>query len=148
MKHFILFSLCFTLFATAAYSQEDTPMYDDVTVVFSQNKCYAEHISDLVDMTRDLTGPIMNDVVAAGHWINWGVLQHSWGDEWNFNNFYAAKDRASFFKGWDMFVATVSEKHPDAFKIWQQYCFEHKDNIYHQSLGLGFSLEKKAAEEE
>ena len=87
-----------------------------------------------------MSGPVMNDVVKAGHWIDWGVLTHNWGDEWNFNIYYIAADMGSFMKGWDMFTSSMMEKHPDSFGEWQSNILEHKDNIYTQRMGAMFPL--------
>ena len=89
----------------------------------------------LYEMTETMSGPVMSEVVEAGHWMNWGILSHDWGDEWNFNIYYVAKDKETFFKGWYMFVKLMGEKYPDSMEEYQSLIIAHKDNIYHQSMG-------------
>ena len=66
-----------------------------------------------------------------------GQLNHAWGDEWNFNLWYSAKDTETFHKFWDEYTKHVSEKFPDAFGSTVGYFQEHKDNIY--SIRNGYS---------
>lgn len=104
-------------------------------VVFSQNKCHSEYLDDLSKSTEEKWAPVLNEVVAEGKWIRWGILQHAWGDEWNWNIYYVAENSAAFFEGWNLMINKMKEKYPDFMEETQKFCFEHKDNMYVQRFG-------------
>lgn len=156
MKRFVLsISLClfvsFTIHAQDAEVAEAPSadeQYSSVTVVFSQNKCHYGKIDKLYKMVHNKLGAIHNEVVETGLWLEWGILSHDWGDEWNWNSYYVARDKNTFNEGWDLFVKLVNEKYPDIWDTWAEYCWEHKDNIYHQSVGSDFPLKPKEEKKE
>lgn len=99
-------------------------------LVFSQNKVKMTDMGKVNKMVDSVFAPILNSFVDSGKLSGWGQLNHAWGDEWNFNLWYSAKDPETFHKFWDEYVKTVGEKHPDAFGSTVGYFQEHKDNIY------------------
>ena len=74
--------------------------------------------------------PILKELVDEGMLYSFGSFNHNWGDEWNVNYWYTAKDMASFDKFWDEYVSRVSKRHPGAFAAITKYFQAHKDNIY------------------
>jgi hypothetical protein len=74
--------------------------------------------------------PVLKELVDEGMILSFGSFSHNWGDEWNVNYWYTAKDMASFDKFWDEYVARVGKKHPGSFAAITQYFQAHKDNIY------------------
>lgn len=100
-------------------------------VVFSQNKC--NNVEDVLKLIKEEFGPFLNAQVDAGNLMNWGILTHSWGDEWNFNIYYSAENFTKFQAAFSEAVKNSREKYPDSFKKFQEACFEHKDNIYNSA---------------
>ena len=147
MKKPILLVLCLAFSFYTVHAQ-DNELPESVTVVMSMNKCQGTDLGKLYKMTEELSGPVMNEIVDEGHWMNWGVLTHDWGDEWNFNIFYVAKDKESFFKGWKMFVGKMIKNHPNSMSEYQDMIIAHRDNIYHQSMGYPWMKKKMAENEE
>lgn len=114
-------------------------MAQNVTVVFSQNKCKMSKISDLRKMMEENGAAILNDLVEQEKLIDWGVLTHAWGDEYNWNVYYVAETHGQFLEAWDEFITKVRENDPEfADKLWE-ICWEHKDSIYTQIMGYNFS---------
>lgn len=74
--------------------------------------------------------PILRELVDEGFIYSFGNFNHSWGDEWNVNTWYTAKDMASFDKFWDEYVSRVGKRHPEAWSSTVKYFQAHKDNIY------------------
>ena len=104
-------------------------------IVFSQNKCDYGELDNLRDKTKAIVAPILNDLVQEGKLLNWGVLEHSWGDEWNWNMYYAAKDIPTFLEAFQTFVSKASKADPNfTSELWET-CFEHKDAMYNESIG-------------
>jgi len=81
-------------------------------------------------MVDSIFTPILKELVDEGMIYSFGQFNHSWGDEWNVNFWYTAKDMSSFDKFWDEYVNRVSQRHPDAFGSTVKYFKAHKDNIY------------------
>jgi hypothetical protein len=131
MKKFIPI-LVLTLFSSAVVAQS-------VTVVLSQNKCQSNKISELIKMMEENGAPILNDLVAQGKLLNWGVLTHAWGDEHNWNVFYVAESHTKFLEAWNEFITRVVENDPEAADKIGEICWEHKDSIYSQIMGSGMS---------
>ena len=137
MKKFLSI-LTFTILSSSLMAQ-------NVTVVLSQNKCKMSKLPELQQMLEDNGKAILNDLVAQGKLINWGVLTHAWGDEYNWNVFYVAESHEKFIAAWNEFIEKVAENDPEfSEKLWE-ICWEHKDSIYNQVMG--YNLSKAEAEE-
>jgi hypothetical protein len=131
MRILLFFSVLSMLCCTFSVQAQNLP----VTIVFSQNKCHFNNIDDLNKMTEEKIGPVLNELVKEGQLLNWGVLTHSWGDEWNWNMFYVAENQSKFQEAWGAMVERVMEKEPNLFEQFGEWCFEHKDSIYSQIAG-------------
>lgn len=99
-------------------------------VVFSQNKCANENLPEIQRSMEEVFGPVLDRMVTEGALTGWGVLTHGWGDDWNWNIWYAAESHAAFVEGWDTYVSRLSEEHPGWFQSFVPLCTDHKDNIY------------------
>ena len=117
-----LFITTFTLFA----QESDKP----TILVFSQNMVKMSDMGKVNQMIDSVFSPILNKLVDEGKLSGWGQLTHAWGDEWNSNLWYSAKDMATFNAFWTEYVKRVSESHPDAFGEVVSLFQAHKDNIY------------------
>ena len=105
-------------------------------VVFSQNKCHYDRLGDLTKMMEDEGAEVLNGLVAEGKLLSWGVLQHMWGDEWNYNLYYVSPDVPTFLEAFDLYISRWREKNPEAIQSFWEMCFEHKDAIYHETVGF------------
>jgi hypothetical protein len=81
-------------------------------------------------MVDSVFSPILNGLVDEGKISGWGQLTHAWGDEWNLNFWYSAKDMDTFNAFWAEYVKRVGDKHPTAFGETVTYFQAHKDNMY------------------
>ena len=123
-----------------------TLMAQTVTVVVSQNKCKMNRLEELQQMVENNGKAILNDLVEQGKLYDWGVMTHSWGDEYNWVVFYVAESEAKFLEAWEEFITKSRENDPEfAEKLWE-ICWEHKDSMYTQTMG--YTLDKMAAEAE
>jgi len=95
----------------------------NVTVVFSQNKCHFNNVEDMNKFWKEQATPILNDLVKQEKLIDWGVLTHAWGDEWNWNVYYVAENQNKFNEAWGELIKRLIENNPDAIgcyeRIWQ-----------------------------
>ena len=120
----VLFT-CNSLFAQEA-EEKELPK----TLVFSQNIIAMKDLSKLQALSDSVFSPIVSQMVDEGKLFGWGQLNHAWGDEWNFNLYYIAKDHKAFLDFWNEYIKRVSEEHPNAVSQWINLVQEHKDNIY------------------
>jgi len=123
----ILFAF-FVLLSTHSISAQNE---EPGTLVFSQNMVEMKDMSKVNKIIDSLTTPIWEEIMNEGMLFSWGQLNHEWGDEWNCNFYYIAKDKESFFAAWDEFVKRMSERHPDAWSELIPSFQAHKDNIYY-----------------
>lgn len=100
------------------------------TLVFSQNKC-PPGVVDKVNAAADsVFGPILNELVTEGKLLGWGILEHGWGDEWNWNVWYSVANHRAFLDFWQEYVRRLNQRHPGWFARYGTLCTDHKDNIY------------------
>ena len=99
-------------------------------LICSFNQVQMADVGKVNKMVDSVFTPILKELVDEGMIYEFGQFNHSWGDEWNVNFWYIAKDMGSFDKFWDEYVSRVRKRHPDAFSSTVK-CFQaHKDNIY------------------
>ena len=115
---------------TVLHSQAQNP-----TVVFSQNKCDYGKLDSMREKVKEVSAPILNNLVQQGALLNWGILEHQWGDEWNWNMYYAAKDIPTFLNAFQTFVSESSKADPTFITDFWEACMEHKDAMYTESVG-------------
>lgn len=127
------FTMLFALLMLATTSAQNP------TIVFSQNKCDYGKLGELKKKSNEVMAPILNDLVQKGTLLNWGILEHSWGDEWNWNIYYAAKDIPTFLQAFDTFISEGQKKDPQFVSDLWDVCFEHKDAMYHETIGYNSS---------
>jgi hypothetical protein len=99
-------------------------------LIISQNMVSMSDVGKVNKMSDSIFVPILKELVDEGMLYSFGNFSHSWGDEWNVNYWYTAKDMASFDKFWDEYVSRVRSRHPNAFGSITKYFNAHKDNIY------------------
>jgi hypothetical protein len=112
----------------AAQEEEEAPFAG--TVVFSQNKCPYENWPQLDAALDSIFAPVLDELVAEGMLVNWGILTHAWGDEWNWNIYYGVESHRAFLDFWSEYTGRLDERHPDWWEQVWDLCTDHKDNIY------------------
>ncbi len=103
---------------------------DPPLLICSFNQVHGGDVGKVNKMIDSVFAPLLNELVNEGFILSWGQFNHAWGDEWNVNIFYTAKDMASFEKFWDEYVSRGSNRHPGAFMETTKHFKAHKDNIY------------------
>jgi len=99
-------------------------------LITSFNMVPMSDVGKVNKMVDSVFTPILKELVDEGMIYSFGQFMHSWGDEWNLNFWYTAKDMISFDKFWDEYVNRVNKRHPGAFGSVVKYFQAHKDNIY------------------
>lgn len=99
-------------------------------LVVSSNMVPMADMGKVNKMVDSVFTPILKELVDEGFISSFGHFTHAWGDEWNSNFWYIAKDMASFEKFWDEYVSRARKRHPDALGAVTKYFQAHKDNIY------------------
>jgi len=114
------------VFATNIVAQEaETPL-----LVVSSQKVKMTDMGKVNKLFNEKIAPILNGFVDEGMLYSWGLFTHAWGDEWNSNVWYVAKDMESFNKFWDEYVKRIGEQQKEAWAELRGYIVEHKDNMY------------------
>ena len=99
-------------------------------LVVSQNMVPMSEVGTVNQLIDSIAVPVLNELVDEGLLSGWGQFNHAWGDEWNVNFWYVAKDQISFGVFWAEYVKRVSERHPGAFGTMVKHFQAHKDNMY------------------
>ena len=129
MKSFLGTCLVITFLITSPpiFAQDsDSPPW----LVVSSNMVPMGKVSEVNSIVDSIFAPILNGLVDEGMIRSWGQFNHAWGDEWNLNFWYVAKDISSFDAFWSEYVKRVGDNHPGAFSEVVKYFKAHKDNMY------------------
>lgn len=100
------------------------------TMVFSQNKCPQQNVSQARALIDSTFAPVLDELVQEKKLAGWGMLGHAWGDEWNLVIYYTAASHRAFVDAWEQAIARTNQRFPGAFARLTPLCSEHKDNIY------------------
>ena len=122
---FLVITFLVTSLPVLAQDSDGPPL-----LVTSFNQVQMGKVGTVNNMMDSIFAPILNGLVDEGMLMGWGQFNHAWGDEWNVNFWYTAKDMSSFDAFWSEYVKRVSDKHPDAWGAVVKYFNAHKDNIY------------------
>jgi hypothetical protein len=116
---------------SAAHAQQpQATQQQPGVVIVSQNKCSFTGLNEVNNWWRSTGGPVLDDLVRQGRLTGWGVLAHSWGDEWNHVVYYTARDLNTFTTAFAEFFRVASQRDPTIMQRLTSWCTEHKDNIY------------------
>ncbi|MBK7379029.1 MAG: hypothetical protein IPJ03_08490 [Ignavibacteriales bacterium] len=125
-KTFAIILVTFLLLEGKSLAQNnEQPM-----LIVSSQKVKMGDMAAANKMITEKFAAILNSFVDSKMLLSWGQFNHAWGDEWNFNIWYIAKDMNAFDKFWEEYINQINEKQPDAFKQLRELFQEHKDNIY------------------
>lgn len=125
-KIFAILLFAFLFMNGKSLSQDENPL-----LIVSFNMVSMSDVGKVNKMGDSLFVPVLKELVDEGMLYSFGSFNHNWGDEWNVNYWYTAKDMASFEKFWDEYVKRVSTRHPNAWSSMVKYFHAHKDNIYY-----------------
>ncbi|MCZ7557027.1 MAG: hypothetical protein M5R41_11570 [Bacteroidia bacterium] len=130
MKSFtISVVLCLFFVASAAWAQSaERPEPKFMAINF--NKVKMTDMSALQKIWFEQAVPILNDLVREGKLVSYGLMEHAWGDEWNFNFFFVTKDHKAHLDFFDMYIERLRKKYPDTMGEYLSKIIEHKDNMY------------------
>lgn len=103
---------------------------DQPLLIVSFNMVPMADVGKVNKMVDSVFTPILKELVDEKFIYSFGFFSHAWGDEWNSNVWYTAKDMSSFDKFWDEYVSRMNKRHPGAFASTTKYFQAHKDNIY------------------
>ena len=96
-------------------------------LVVSFQKVKMGEVQNATKIINENFAPVLNALVDEGMLESWGLFNHTWGDEWNMNVWYVAKDMMAFEKFWDEYMKRLDQ---DAWAKIRGLIMEHKDNIY------------------
>lgn len=130
MKHSIKFLAIIVVAFLFVSENNFAQSNEQPLLIVSQNQVPMQDMGKLNKLGDSLFVPILKELVDEGMILSFGQFVHSWGDEWNVNYWYTAKDMASFEKFWSEYVKRVRSRHPGAFGQAVKYFTAHKDNIY------------------
>lgn len=99
-------------------------------LIVSFNRVPMGDIGTLNKMVDSVFAPILKEMVNEKFIGGWGQFSHAWGDEWNFNIWYIAKNMSAFEKFWTEYMNRANKRHPGAVAAVTKHFQAHKDNIY------------------
>jgi hypothetical protein len=131
-----LATLALTALATPPVAAQEPTDGGTPGVLVSQQICDMGAIDDLNQLVVDIWAPILDAAVADGRLTGWGVLNHYWGDEWNWLIYYAGDDVDALIGTAGGLLGEVIEAMPgdDPVAQFGEWCSAHKDNLYVQPI--------------
>ena len=125
-KLFAIILVAFLFVSESNFAQSN----DQPLLIVSFNMVPMSDMGKVNKMVDSVFTPILKELVDEKFIFSFGQFTHTWGDEWNLNFWYTAKDMGSFDKFCDEYVSRVNKRHPGAFAATTKYFQAHKDNIY------------------
>lgn len=125
-KIFAIILVAFLFLSESNFAQNN----EQPLLIVSFNMVSMGDVAKVNKMADSVFAPILRELVDEGMIYSFGYFNHNWGDEWNVNTWYTAKDMASFDKFWDEYVSRIGKRHPGAWASTIKYFQAHKDNIY------------------
>lgn len=100
-------------------------------VVVSQQICSFAVLDDLNEMVREYWAPVLDRAVSEGVLTGWGVLNHLWGDEWNWVIYYSGPNAGGLTQVVSGLLGEIIEGMPgDPMEDLANMCSAHRDNVY------------------
>src|SRR3970040_631450 len=96
-KSFAIILIAFLFLGGKSFAQND----EQPLLIVSFNMVSMSNMGTVSRIADSIFIPILKELVDEGMIYSFGQFNHSWGDEWNYNLWYTAKDMASFEKFWD-----------------------------------------------
>ncbi|HSP86941.1 MAG TPA: hypothetical protein VLN45_02315, partial [Ignavibacteriaceae bacterium] len=98
-----IFSIILTIslfLGEKSFAQDEQPL-----LIVSFNQVALSDVGKVNKMADSVFVPVLKELVDEGMIYSFGFFNHAWGDEWNVNTWYTAKDMASFENFWDEYVS-------------------------------------------
>ena len=154
MKHthpcvaLLTLALAALVFAPQAVAQDDDDdmagmmaMMDAApTTLMTAWKCDVAHLADIVGGMNTYMKPAAQEMVEEGMITNWGLMVHSWGDEWNVVSHMSGSDPAALMEANGELNnrtgarAEAGGEDMDMPAPLVRYCTNHKDNFYTNAI--------------
>ncbi|MDX1530547.1 MAG: hypothetical protein R3362_03395 [Rhodothermales bacterium] len=109
---------------------------DYPTTGVSMWQCDFAHMGEFVESVNTYMQPAAQAMVDEGSLINWGMLTHQWGDEWNVVFYTTAADTEAFLAANEELNRRTTEnveaagEDPEESNPFMKWCSAHRDNIY------------------
>ena len=101
------------------------------SMMMNFNKVHLGDQTEAYEMFEEFFIPQYDALVDEGKLINFGMLGHGWGDEWNLNYFMTAKNQDELIKAFGKgFSEAIKTMGPEKWKKMKGMIMEHKDNLY------------------
>ncbi len=137
MKAALPLTLAALVLASPARAQEEGEAGPPGVLVTLQI-CDFGHMDDLNEAAREYWAPVLDQAITDGRLTGWGVLNHYWGDEWNWLVWYSSDDPATLSQTVSGLLGEIISSMPgDPMADFGTWCSAHKDNIYMQVLSQG-----------
>ncbi len=100
-------------------------------MMINYHQCWPDKMPEVREFSSKHLEPVLAELEAEGAIQGWGVLEHGWGDEWNWIFYIITESHGSFVEMWEQFGAKLTERQPGFYEdVLATYCFAHKDNMY------------------
>ncbi|MFV1986010.1 MAG: hypothetical protein ACC682_01905 [Gemmatimonadota bacterium] len=121
-------ALILALSAAGVRAQEVTPGV--ATMRYYQ--CGMADLADAVEILNGTWREVADELVSEGVLLGYGIMTHSWGDEWNLVDYFVAADTEAFHSAWTELLLRYQARDRDGSDIRKlgELCPVHKDNIY------------------
>jgi hypothetical protein len=128
----LLAMVAVALIAVPASAQEEAaPAGPTPGIVVSLNLCEFNALERLNEMVQEYWAPVLDAAVEEGRLNGWGVLNHYWGDEWNWVVYYATPDASTAARtASELLQEAVASMPGDPMEEFAGMCSAHRDNIY------------------
>jgi len=99
-------------------------------------KCDIAHLGEIVQGMNTYAKPAAQEMIDEGMITNWGLMVHSWGDEWNVVSHMTGEDPAALMtanaelNSRTAANAEAGGEDMDMPPPLVRYCTNHKDNFY------------------
>lgn len=116
--------------ALAAQEEEEGPQPGVVVVRYFQ--CDMGRTGEAIEVLNTTWREVVESVIEDGMLIDFGILTHNWGDEWNLMDYFVAESSIAFHEGWSEALSRIQERDPEGtgFETFTDICTRHKDNIW------------------
>lgn len=112
----------------AAAQEQEGPQPGVIVVRYFQ--CPLNHQGEAVEMLNTGWRPIVQEMIEEGHFLDYGILTHAWGDEWNVMDYFVAESPAAFHEAINVAFQRAGERLPEPETPFGELCPYHKDNTY------------------
>jgi len=118
------------LYTVTRYKGRDLKEGEPPARFMMMNQSQVSNMQGFSALADSTSNPILDELVDEGLIVDWGIAQHAWADEWNWNWWMSTTDHAAFVTAWRAFIKRVGEAHPSFISDASAYVKRHRDNLY------------------